>query len=108
MNVLQAQRESVMRCFDDIDFLLMPSVAIAPFAAESAAPDPDALFAPWSNNYLFNVTEQPATSINCGFTADGLPVGLQIIGRRRDDAGVLQMARLYEQLRPPQRPWPIQ
>lgn len=106
-NTLQQQRETVMRWFDDIEFLFLPSVAISPFAAELAAPDPQALFAPWSNNFLFNLTEQPASSINCGYTADGLPVGLQIVGKRRDDAGVLRMARLYERLQSEQRAWPL-
>ncbi|MDE3116174.1 MAG: amidase, partial [Pseudomonadota bacterium] len=41
-------------------------------------------------------TQQPAASINCGFTTDGLPVGLQIVGRMFDDAGVLAASAAYE------------
>jgi aspartyl-tRNA(Asn)/glutamyl-tRNA(Gln) amidotransferase subunit A len=52
------------------------------------------------------MTEQPAASINCGYTAQGLPIGLQIVGRRFDDLGVLRLSRAYERLRPAQRPWP--
>ena len=52
------------------------------------------------------MSEQPAASINCGYARVGLPIGLQIAGRRFDDLGVLQMARCFEQLRPAQRPWP--
>jgi aspartyl-tRNA(Asn)/glutamyl-tRNA(Gln) amidotransferase subunit A len=44
----------------------------------------------------FNMTQQPAASINCGFTRAGLPVGLQIAGRMDDDGGVLAAARAYE------------
>jgi aspartyl-tRNA(Asn)/glutamyl-tRNA(Gln) amidotransferase subunit A len=44
--------------------------------------------------------------VNAGYTAAGLPIGLQIIGRRFDDLGVLQMARAWEQMRPAQRTWP--
>jgi len=42
----------------------------------------------------FNMSEQPAASINCGYTTSGLPIGLQIAGRRFDDLGVLQVARV--------------
>ena len=52
------------------------------------------------------MSEQPAASINCGTTSGGLPIGLQISGRRFDDLGVLQLARAYEEMRGPQRPWP--
>jgi aspartyl-tRNA(Asn)/glutamyl-tRNA(Gln) amidotransferase subunit A len=52
------------------------------------------------------MSEQPAASINCGYTAAGLPIGLQIVGHRFDDLGVLQMCRAWERLRPAQRPWP--
>jgi len=52
------------------------------------------------------MSEQPAASINCGFTAGGLPIGLQISGRRFDDLGVLRLAHAYEDLRGVQRPWP--
>ena len=43
----------------------------------------------------YNMSEQPAASINCGYTEDGLPIGLQIAGRRFDDVGVLQICRWY-------------
>ncbi|RYF37320.1 MAG: amidase, partial [Comamonadaceae bacterium] len=55
----------------------------------------------------FNMSEQPAASINCGYTSAGLPIGLQIAGRRFDDLGVLQVARAFEILREAQRPWPL-
>ena len=52
------------------------------------------------------MSEQPAASINWDFTDDGLPIGVQLIGRRFDDLGVMRLARLVEQVRPRQRPWP--
>ena len=55
----------------------------------------------------FNMSGQPAVSVNAGYTSGGLPIGLQIIGHRFDDQGVLQLARAWEQLRPAQRPWPV-
>jgi aspartyl-tRNA(Asn)/glutamyl-tRNA(Gln) amidotransferase subunit A len=54
----------------------------------------------------FNMSEQPALSINCGYTASGLPIGMQIVGRRFDDLGVLQMGRAWERIGPAGRPWP--
>jgi len=55
----------------------------------------------------YNMSGQPAVSVNCGYTDDGRPIGLQISGRRFDDVGVLRAAAAYEGLREPQRPWPI-
>jgi aspartyl-tRNA(Asn)/glutamyl-tRNA(Gln) amidotransferase subunit A len=54
----------------------------------------------------FNMGEQPAISINAGYSAEGLPIGLQIAGQRFDDLGVLQVAHAYELARGPQRAWP--
>ncbi|WP_425305899.1 amidase family protein [Agromyces archimandritae] len=49
----------------------------------------------------FNLSGQPAATVNCGFTADGRTIGLQIAGGPHDDAGVLALARWYEAHRPP-------
>jgi amidase len=46
--------------------------------------------------YYITVTGHPAISVPCGFTPEGLPVGIQIVGRHRDDLGVLQLARAFE------------
>ncbi len=54
----------------------------------------------------YNMSEQPAASLNWTFSADGLPIGVQVIGRRFDDAGVLRMGKILEDLRPAQRAWP--
>jgi aspartyl-tRNA(Asn)/glutamyl-tRNA(Gln) amidotransferase subunit A len=54
----------------------------------------------------YNMSEQPAASIDCGRTVAGLPIGLQIVGHRHDDLGVLQVARAWEAMRPAPPPWP--
>ena len=55
----------------------------------------------------FNMSEQPAASVPCGFDDERLPIGLQIVGRRFDDVGVLAVARSYEAIRSAKmRPWP--
>ena len=48
----------------------------------------------------FNLTGQPAASVPCGFTKDGLPIGLQIVGRRFDDVTVLRASAAFETARP--------
>ena len=48
--------------------------------------------------YFISVTGQPAISVPCGFTTDGLPVGLQLVGKPQDDLGVLQLAHAFEKL----------
>jgi Asp-tRNA(Asn)/Glu-tRNA(Gln) amidotransferase A subunit family amidase len=56
--------------------------------------------------YPFNMSGQPAASIPAGFTRDGLPVGLQIIGRRYDEATVLRASARFEEARPWADRWP--
>ena len=66
----------------------------------------------WTLCYPFNYSGQPAVSVPAGWTASGLPVGLQIVGRRLEDALVLRAAAAFEALRPwaarrpPESAWP--
>jgi aspartyl-tRNA(Asn)/glutamyl-tRNA(Gln) amidotransferase subunit A len=91
--------------FEEWDFLLTPSVSVAAFPAEQLMPAhwPEH---PWDwlswaeFSYPFNMAWNPAASVPCGFTREGLPVGLQIVGRRFDDLGVLQAAAAFEQALP--------
>lgn len=92
----------------DADYLVMPTSPIPPFAAELPAPDVAELFAPWCNTFLFNLADLPAITFNGGFTRNGLPIGLQIVGRRFDELGLLRLARHYEQAAPLARAWPFQ
>ncbi len=91
------------------DYVLSPVAPMAAFAAELPCPtnDPARPFEHIAYTLAFNMSEQPAASINAGYTTTGMPVGLQIVGRRFDDLGVLQMSRAWEQMRQPQRPWPV-
>ncbi len=82
----------------DVDFLLCPTVPYPAFDAELPARNENRLFEPWAHTFLFNLGEQPAASINCGFSSEGLHIGLQIVGQRFDDLGVLQLSRQFEQL----------
>lgn len=86
------------------DFVLTPATAVPAFGVDRIAPgetDPHWLWMPWTPfSYPFNLTQQPAASINCGYTASGLPIGLQIVGRMFDDASVLRAARAFEAAHP--------
>lgn len=85
------------------DLLLTPTVPVAPFTAGRESPETAGTqrWTGWTPfTYPFNMTQQPAASIPCGFTSDGLPIGLQIVGPRHSDARILRAARAFEQARP--------
>lgn len=90
------------------DYVISPVSPVPAFPAELPSPTNDPLRPLEHIGFTvpFNMSEQPAASINCGYTKAGLPVGLQIAGKRFDDLGVLQVARAFEQVREAQRPWP--
>lgn len=105
---VMAMREAAVRRVAGFDFVLTPVAPIVSYPAEAESPgmDPhDAL-----NHIAFtvapNMSEQPAASINWGYGDDGMPIGVQVIGQRFDDLGVLRLSRAIEQLRPAQRAWP--
>ena len=91
--------------FDKYDLLLTPTTACPPFAVGLDNPTeiagrPAGAYAWIPFTYPFNLTGQPAASVPAGFTANGLPVGLQIVGRRFADAAVLRASAAFERLRP--------
>ena len=94
----RATYASAMRQFmTRFDFVLTPAVAIPAFAVDRLSPRDNESWLDWTPfSVPFNLTQQPAASVPCGFTRAGLPVGLQIAGRMYDDAGVLAAARAYE------------
>ncbi len=96
---------AIQAFFEDWDFLVTPAVSVPAFPAERLRP------ADWPEHawdwmgwaefsYPFNMSWNPSASVPCGFTADGLPVGMQITGRRCDDLGVLRMSALFERALP--------
>ncbi|MGI8663177.1 MAG: amidase [Acidimicrobiales bacterium] len=85
--------------FSQIDVLLTPTTAVPAFAAEGPPPG-GAMATPFT--MLANLNGNPSTTVPCGQTSDGLPVGLMITaGHHRDDIA-LRLARIFEQ----RRPWP--
>jgi Asp-tRNA(Asn)/Glu-tRNA(Gln) amidotransferase A subunit family amidase len=104
-----ATRVATVKACAAYDYVLSPTSPMPAFAAELPSPTNDPL-RPLEHiafTVPFNMSEQPASSVNCGYTASGLPIGLQIAGQRFDDLGVLQLSHAFEQLRGPQRPWPL-
>ncbi len=85
------------------DLLLTPQMPTGAIPVGGDVP-PGGRFSHWVEwspfTYPFNVTQQPAASVPCGFTRDGLPIGLQIVGPMREDALVLRAARAFETARP--------
>ncbi len=101
-------RVATVKACSGFDYVLSPVAPMPAFAAELPSPTDDPLRPLEHIGFTvpFNMSEQPAASVNCGYTASGLPIGLQIAGARFDDLGVLQVAHAFEQIRGPQRPWP--
>lgn len=92
----QTLRARMLAVIDGFDFLALPTSPILPFPAELPGPEGMSTFAAWTNTFLFNLTEQPAISMPCGRSAEGWPIGLQLVGQRFDDRGVLNLAAAFE------------
>ncbi|MFL6840741.1 MAG: amidase [Bradyrhizobium sp.] len=107
-NATMAIRAAAAKLFCDLDYVISPVSPVVNFPAEFAAPinDPDKPFEHICYTVPWNMSENPAISINGGYDKKGFPIGVQIVGRRFDDIGVLGMAKAFEGLRGPQKPWP--
>src|SRR6185436_3720390 len=97
--------DSVRPLFETYSLLLTPSLSVAAFPVSRLNPAHWPQHAwdwiPWASfSYPFNFTGQPAASVPAGFTPAGLPVGLQIVGRRFADLTVLQASAAFEAARP--------
>ena len=102
-------RKAAVAATAPFDCVLSPTAPMTAFPAEWASPSQDPLkpFPQVGFTVAFNMSEQPAASVNCGYDSEGLPIGLQIIGRRFDDLGVLAIARAFEAMRAEEaKPWP--
>jgi len=81
------------------DVLVTPTLPLPAFPAGQDVPD-DSASPDWTSwtpyTYPFNLTQQPALSVPCGFTTAGLPIGLQIVGARHADALVLRVGQAYQ------------
>ncbi len=103
-----AIRAATVAATQPFDFVISPVSPVPTYPAEWETPtnDVNRPLEHISFTMPYNMSEQPAASINCGYTTEGKPIGLQIAGRRFDDLGVMRLARWYEKARGPQKPWP--
>jgi aspartyl-tRNA(Asn)/glutamyl-tRNA(Gln) amidotransferase subunit A len=106
--LVMLMREKAVAATEPYDFLITPTSPIT--AYEPKRRHQATIRSSRSSNIgftvPFNMSEQPAASICAGYDTDGMPIGLQIVGHRFDDIGVLRMASAYEAMRPAQRAWP--
>ncbi|MHA1987811.1 MAG: amidase [Promethearchaeota archaeon] len=106
---LQRERiyEEICRHFKSYDILLTPTLTCTAFKlgtdfaheidGKDVSNDPLA----WQHHtYPFNLSGHPAASIPCGWSKEGLPIGMQIIGKRLDDLSVLQVSQAFEEISP--------
>jgi aspartyl-tRNA(Asn)/glutamyl-tRNA(Gln) amidotransferase subunit A len=108
-NQIPEMRKAAIEATAPFDCVLSPTAPMTAFPAEWPSPSRDPLkpFPQVGFTVAFNMSEQPAASVNCGFDGDGLPIGLQIVGRRFNDLGVLAIARAFEAMRAEEaRAWP--
>jgi len=108
-----AWAEAWRRLWAPYDLIVTPTVPLPAFEAGADRPnarqgdaDTGRVLSWTPFTYPLNISGQPAASVPCGFTDEGLPVGLQIIGRWRDDLSVLHAAACLESRRPWDSVWP--
>ncbi len=97
--------KALRQIFEKYDFLVTPTVAVPPFelgniGVSEIAGKPVTPIGWMPFTYPFNFTSQPAASIPAGFTKDGLPVGMQIVGKPYDDVGVLKVSKAFQDIAP--------
>ncbi len=94
----------IRRFMEDYDYLIAPAVGAPPFRLDEPLPDKvngetvERYYDVYLSAYAFSVTGLPITAVPCGLTADGLPVGMQIVGHRHRDDSVISAAAAYERV----------
>lgn len=108
MSQMIAIKDAALKQSAPFDFVLSPVSPVPTYPAELASPihDPDKPFEHICFTLPANMSDQPSIAVHAGMTAGGLPIGLQITGRRFDDLGVLRMAKAWETMRGPMPAWP--
>jgi len=100
----QVLTDALRRFFERYDLLLTPTLSLPAFPLSLVGPREvagrEVTHLGWTLCYPFNYSGQPAVSVPAGWTASGLPVGLQIVGRRLEDGLVLRAAAALEAIRP--------
>jgi aspartyl-tRNA(Asn)/glutamyl-tRNA(Gln) amidotransferase subunit A len=108
VNNYMAIRAAAVQATHGFDYVLSPVSPVPTYRAEWETPTND-VHRPLEHisfTMPYNMSGQPAASINCGYTQEGKPIGVQIAGRRFDDLGVMRISRWFETARGPQKKWP--
>ena len=108
VNNYMAIRAAAVKATHGFDYVLSPVSPVPTYRAEWETPTND-VHRPLEHisfTMPYNMSEQPAASINCAYTQEGKPIGVQIAGRRFDDLGVMRISRWFETVRGPQKKWP--
>ena len=105
---MAALRDAAVAATDGVDFVVSPVAPVRAYAADAASPTGDPARALEHIGYTlpWNMSGQPALALPCAVDADGLPIGLQFVGRMHDDVGTLRVGRAWELLRPALPDWP--
>ncbi len=105
MNIRRIYYDIIYRIFEQYDIIITPTVACTAF--ELGKNNPDIIGgkpvspASWTLfTFVFNMTGHPAASIPCGWSSEGLPIGMQIVGKRFNDLKVLQVSKAFEEIAP--------
>ncbi|MDH5816660.1 MAG: amidase [Candidatus Nezhaarchaeota archaeon] len=96
---------ALKKVFEEYDFLVTPTTAVKPFEIGRTYPKeiagrPATPLSWMPFTYPFNFTGQPAASVPVGLSKDGLPIGMQIVGRKFDDIGVLKLSKAFQDISP--------
>lgn len=97
---IERARDRYLALVATCDFVLSPVLPMVGFAAHVAGPDPEQTSSHVSFTAMANQTGLPAVSLFCGFSEQGLPVGIQIVAGRGKDAALLGLSATYETMRP--------
>jgi aspartyl-tRNA(Asn)/glutamyl-tRNA(Gln) amidotransferase subunit A len=105
---MTAMATAVNAAFASYDFLISPVAPITAFPAELAYPTDDPLkpFEHIAFTVPYNMSTHPAATVNCGWSSDGLPIGLQIAAPRFEDMATLRLATTIDSLQRDHRDWP--
>ncbi|QIE46002.1 amidase [Pseudohalocynthiibacter aestuariivivens] len=106
-DLTQRLRERAHALIRGYDFLILPSTPQTAFGAELAGANPERIFESWANTFLFNLSEQPCSNIPVGLDDRGLPIGVQVVGKRFHDQSVLSLSWQVEQVVGQMPPAPI-
>jgi amidase/aspartyl-tRNA(Asn)/glutamyl-tRNA(Gln) amidotransferase subunit A len=100
-------KATLLAAFEGWDYVIAPTLPVVNFPAEEPGPSRDTPLAHTVFTALFNQTGQPAATVCTAFDDRHLPIGVQVIGHRCDDLGVLQMAKVLEDQREIELDWPL-